>query len=213
MKTLTVPYLPELDKLDSEGISNLMEESAVRQSIGHANWSEFSYRPISTFDIARSDKNLYIRYFVRGNCLRALYTHDQDPVWQDSCVEFFTQIPGENSYYNFEFNCIGTCLASKRISREESTPLDPDTMAKIIRYPSLGNRPFREMQGLFAWDLIVIIPFEVIGLDGNHLPEKIKANFYKCADGTSLPHYLSWNPIKTEKPDFHRPEYFGEIYF
>ncbi|MGL4804742.1 MAG: carbohydrate-binding family 9-like protein [Bacteroidales bacterium] len=213
MKTLTVPYLPELDKLDSEGISNLMEESAVRQSIGHANWSEFSYRPISTFDIARSDKNLYIRYFVRGNCLRALYTQDQDPVWQDSCVEFFTQIPGENTYYNFEFNCIGTCLASKRISREESTSLDPETMAKIVRYPSLGNRPFREMQGLFAWDLIVVIPFEIIGLDGNNLPEKIKANFYKCADGTSLPHYLSWNPIKTENPDFHRPEYFGEIYF
>lgn len=69
------------------------------------------------------------------------------------------------------------------------------------------------MEGLFAWNLLVAIPFELIGLDGNNLPEKLYANFYKCADGTSLPHYLSWSPIETEKPDFHRPDFFGEIYF
>lgn len=213
MKTLTVPYLPELDKMDSDEISNLMEESAVRQSIGHANWNKFPYRPICTFDIARSDSKLYIRYFVRGNCLKAIYTKDQDPVWQDSCVEFFTQIPGEKEYYNFEFNCIGTCLASKRENRDNATPLSPEQMKQIVRMPSMGSRPFHEMQGLFAWDLIVAIPFDLLGLDGNNLPEKIKANFYKCADETSLPHYLSWNPIPTENPNFHCPEYFGEIYF
>lgn len=213
MKTLTVPYLPELDKMDSDEISNLMEESAVRQSIGHANWNKFPYRPICTFDIARSDSKLYIRYFVRGNCLKAIYTKDQDPVWQDSCVEFFTQIPGEKEYYNFEFNCIGTCLASKRENRDNATSLTPEQMKQIVRMPSMGNRPFHEMQGLFAWDLIVAIPFDLLGLDGNNLPEKIKANFYKCADETSLPHYLSWNPIPTENPNFHCPEYFGEIYF
>ncbi|MBO7233161.1 MAG: hypothetical protein J6V16_08435, partial [Bacteroidales bacterium] len=26
------------------------------------------------------------------------------------------------------------------------------------------------------------------------------------------PHYLSWQPINTEKPDFHRPEFFGTLY-
>ncbi|MGL5318048.1 MAG: carbohydrate-binding family 9-like protein [Bacteroidales bacterium] len=213
MKTLNVPYLPELDQMDADQISNVMEESAVRQSIGHANWSEFPYRPICTFDIARTDTKLYLRYFVRGNCLKALYTNDQDPVWQDSCVEFFAQIPGEKEYYNFEFNCIGTCLASKRENRDNATSLSPEQMKTILRMPSLGTRPFHEMQGLFAWDLIVAIPFDVLGLDGTNLPEKIKANFYKCADETSLPHYLSWNPIATEKPNFHCPEYFGEIYF
>jgi enamine deaminase RidA (YjgF/YER057c/UK114 family) len=24
-------------------------------------------------------------------------------------------------------------------------------------------------------------------------------------------HFLSWNPIKTETPNFHVPEFFGEI--
>ncbi|MFR8633774.1 MAG: carbohydrate-binding family 9-like protein, partial [Barnesiella intestinihominis] len=25
--------------------------------------------------------------------------------------------------------------------------------------------------------------------------------------------YLSWSPIPIEKPDFHRPDYFGELRF
>lgn len=39
----------------------------------------------------------------------------------------------------------------------------------------------------------------------------MKANFYKCGDGLTVPHYLSWSPIVTEKPDFHRPEFFNQI--
>ena len=39
-----------------------------------------------------------------------------------------------------------------------------------------------------------------------------RANFYKCGDATSHPHWASWNPIG-EKLSFHKPEYFGEIVF
>jgi hypothetical protein len=42
---------------------------------------------------------------------------------------------------------------------------------------------------------------------------KCKANFYKCGDELSQPHYLSWNNIKSGKPNFHLPEFFGEINF
>jgi hypothetical protein len=28
-----------------------------------------------------------------------------------------------------------------------------------------------------------------------------------------MPHYVTWNPIKTEKPDFHQPSYFGLLKF
>lgn len=145
--------------------------------------------------------------------MRAVNYKDNDPVWQDSCVEFFVQVPGEKEYYNFEFNCIGTALGGKRENRNAAVHLSPECLKSIKRYASAGNKPFQEMEGLFAWNLLVAIPFELIGLDGNNLPEKLYANFYKCADGTSLPHYLSWSPIETEKPDFHRPDFFGEIYF
>ncbi len=39
------------------------------------------------------------------------------------------------------------------------------------------------------------------------------ANFYKCGDETAVPHYGAWSPIDTPQPDFHRPEFFGEVVF
>ena len=32
-------------------------------------------------------------------------------------------------------------------------------------------------------------------------------------DNLSHPHFLSWRPIQTEKPDFHRPEFFEQVTF
>jgi hypothetical protein len=69
------------------------------------------------------------------------------------------------------------------------------------------------MEGMFEWELTVKIPLRIMGIDPNNLPEKIKGNFYKCADGTDSPHYVTWNPVQTPTPDFHRPEFFGELYF
>ncbi|MCK7536290.1 MAG: carbohydrate-binding family 9-like protein [Marinilabiliales bacterium] len=39
--------------------------------------------------------------------------------------------------------------------------------------------------------------------------KSFRANFYKCGDKLSNPHFVTWNPVGTEKPDYHRPEYFG----
>ena len=40
-----------------------------------------------------------------------------------------------------------------------------------------------------------------------------RANFYKCGDLTKHEHYISWNSVECEEPDFHRPEYFCELIF
>ena len=213
-KKLTTPYLPNIKGLDPDQTIQLLEDSGSRQSIGYANWPDvFPYQPITVFNIARDDERIYVHYSVHGNCLRALYTEDQSQVWTDSCVEFFLQVPGDLNYFNFEFNCIGTCYAAKRESRANFTLLTSDELSQITRHANLGRRPFQEMQGSFNWDLLISIPFSLIGLDGANLPEKITGNFYKCADETALPHFLSWSPIVTPKPDFHCPEFFGEIYF
>lgn len=39
----------------------------------------------------------------------------------------------------------------------------------------------------------------------------IHANFYKCGEKTEYPHFGVWKHPGTPKPDFHRPESFGEI--
>lgn len=212
MKKLKVPYLPTLDVLDLSSAGYLMESKAQREYIEVINWEEYSYKPIVAFDIARTDKNLYIRYFVKGNSLKALYDKDSSPVYTDSCVEFFMQKVGEKGYINFEFNCIGTCDASRRESRSVSESITPEEYQSIRRYSSLEKKPFTEKLGIHAWELVVCIPFTVMGLDPDNLPEKIMGNFYKCADDTEFPHFVSWSPIGTPQPDFHCPQYFGEIY-
>ena len=211
MKKLKVPYLETLDVLDLSSVGFLMEK-AQRESIDVINWEGYSYKPIVAFDIARSKVNLYIRYFVKGNSLKALYETDGSPVYQDSCVEFFMKRGNEPNYYNFEFNCIGTCDAARRTSRDIKTSLSQEEYKSIIRLPSVRRRAFEEIKGIHTWNLIVVIPLKLMGLDPSNLPEKILGNFYKCADETMNPHFVSWSPIDLPEPNFHCPEFFGEIY-
>ncbi len=213
-KVIEVPCIAELSGMDLAQVGEVLEEKGVRQAIDCVNWpEEFPKKPIASYSIGRDSKYLYIDYFVRGKYLRAVNSENNSPVWQDSCVEFFLQKPGEKYYYNFEFNCIGTALASRRTSRHDAEHFPAEMMQKILRHSSVGTEPFSEKEGIFPWSLTVAIPFELVGLDGDNLPDGFAANFYKCADGSSLPHYLSWSPIAVEKPDFHRPDFFGELQF
>ena len=57
---------------------------------------------------------------------------------------------------------------------------------------------------------------DAIGLSYGELSLKgktLRANFYKCGDKLQQMHFLSWNPIDVPKPDFHRPDFFGEVTF
>ncbi|MDE6449753.1 MAG: hypothetical protein K2L41_06690, partial [Muribaculaceae bacterium] len=37
------------------------------------------------------------------------------------------------------------------------------------------------------------------------------SQLYSCASAIESPYYLSWSPIDTPRPDFHRPEFFGYL--
>lgn len=213
MKTLIINYAAKLDNVDIEQAAIYFKRNQVYEYVDMLNWPKlFPYKPICRFKIARSSQSLFIHFNVIEKNIRALYSIDQQAVWEDSCVEFFCKQPEQEFYYNFEFNCIGTCLATKRKGREEDVqPLSEQNMKSIKRYASLGNEQFNEKTGHFEWELTVEIPFEIMEIAYGNLPETLRANFYKCGDGTSIPHYLSWNHIATETPDFHRPDFFGEI--
>lgn len=213
MKVHKVNYLAGLDQATIKEAASLTGGLDNFEQIDTVNWPDsYSVRPDARFNIARSSKAFFIHFVVNEKQIKAIYSKDQDPVWQDSCVEFFCQVPGSKTYFNFEFNCIGTCLATERKSRtEDVNPLSVEKMSQIKRYASLGNEPFEEKKGNFDWTLTVEIPFRLLGIDPDNLPEIIRANFYKCGDETSVPHYVSWSPIEVENPDFHRPEFFGEL--
>lgn len=213
MKSCVIPYIKDLDRENWENTINILDENGVSISVDSANWfGKFSYKPLTTVHIGYDKSSIYISFHVNDNYLRACYTKDQSPVNEDSCVEFFMKLPESDYYYNFEFNCIGVCRAAKHFkTRDSFTNLTDEQLNEICRWSSLGKQPFNELNGIFSWDLCINIPFNLFCDYPDRLPEKIMGNFYKCADKTEQPHYISWNPINTEKPDFHRPEFFGEL--
>lgn len=209
---LNVPFVEGLDAMTMASVADYMELHLKKVGINCVNWEDkYPYHPITVFSMAYSDKFLYVNYFVRCNYLRAVNYKNNSPVAEDSCVEFFLQTPGSEEYWNFEFNCIGAINASHRKDRKHPIRLTDMELATVKRYATCGNNPFQELEGIFNWGLAIAIPFELIGVDVSKRPIEMKGNLYKCASATSMPHYLSWPPIKTDKPDFHRPEYFGKI--
>ena len=214
MKTLRIPFIPELERLDFRKLALQMENGAAKTHIDTVCWpDEFPYAPDVAISVARSDSHIAVMYRVYGLDLRADAMEDNGPVWEDSCCEFFVSDPSDGTYYNFEMNCIGTLLASKRKSREDFRLFQTEELAQIIRHSSLDRKKVDYSDEIFIWQTAVCIPFSLIGTGEGRLPESLRANFYKCADKTAHPHFLSWNPVEVPHPDFHRPEYFGKLIF
>lgn len=193
-------------------------------SIGCVNWEGYNgdYAPDVKFRIGYTEKEIYIQYLVTEDDIKASYGEDAgSKPYTDSCVEFFA-IPGEGGeYYNLELNCIGKGTFAGGVQRTDRTRYGDDVLSKIRRESTLGSEAFgirtkAENGGNpYTWKLTVALPVELYSLS-EVKPLKgrsIKANFYKCGDDMPQKHYLSWNSIRIEKPNFHRPDHFGTLVF
>lgn len=181
--------------------------------IKHDIWN-FGAAAEAGFNIGHDNDNIYLYYSVRERNIRAVHTGINDPVYEDSCVEFFISFEGVN-YYNIEANCIGTVLAGYGKSRADRILLEKDLVSNIRTYPSLGFNKITVVDRETVWSLGMVIPIEVLRFTE---PEPLAGktatcNFYKCGDKQARVHYLSWNPVRTDSPDFHRPEYFAKLMF
>lgn len=211
-KSLLIPFIKELENQPIEQAATLLEDAGARCSIGTLNWAnDYPYHPLTVVNIAHSGEAIYIDFFVRCNYLRAANYKNNSPVWEDSSVSFFVMPKIGGEYWNFDFNCIGAVNAAHRLTRRPVTRLTDKEIESITRFSSCGTNPFREIEGLFTWNVVVRIPLALIKIDYQGSPIVMKGNFCKCASGTSQPHFISWNPISTPTPEFHSPQYFGDL--
>lgn len=211
-------FVPLVDVADVNNQALIIEsmQSVQENSIACVNWPEqFPSAPKVSFKIAHNGENLFLQFFVEENEILAKTTEDNGPVWTDSCVEFFISFDNLSNYYNAEFSCIGKALLGYRKDKNNAMHADSAILKSIKRYPSLGVEPFDKKQGDFKWNMLVVIPVTAYWQSGLDSFNGIKAhaNFYKCGDDLTMPHFLSWNPIHTEKPNFHIPQFFGDLVF
>lgn len=181
--------------------------------IDTVNWAEFPYKPEVEFRAAHTGDALLLNYRVTEEAVRAAAPADNGPVWEDSCVEFFVTFDNKN-YQNIECNCTGTILSAVGPDRDHREAAPIELLSGVRRHSTLapGHLPAEDP---VSWEVSLIVPVETYFASDLKSFSGVKArcNFYKCGDKLPTPHFLSWNPIGTPNPDFHCPEYFGDIVF
>lgn len=183
------------------------EEQAVPQlQLDRILWTpDFGIRAFGW--ICHDAENLYVHLQAEEEYIRAELTTPLSPVNEDSCLEFFFMPEGEDRYLNFEVNPNGCLHIGFGRSRRERVCLVRRDAQEFFRI-----RPARTENG---WAVRYRIPLVFLRLlwPAFTFSGTLRANVYKCGDLTVHEHYLSWNPVVSETPDFHRPEDFGQMTF
>jgi hypothetical protein len=205
--------MPGIKDRSLQEISALMDGSR-RHVIDHAPWPDFNYKPQVNFAIGHSDDGIFLKFYVTEKFIRVLHHQDNDPVYEDSCVEFFVSFDDDTAYYNLEFNCIGACLAGYGKGRNDRQLIPSEILKKIRRLSTIESLQVLEGADI-SWELCLAIPLEVFI---HHRLSSLKhrncrVNFYKCGDQLPSRHFLAWKEIFAAEPDFHLPEYFGAMQF
>ena len=124
----------------------------------------------------------------------------------DSCMEFFfiPQPEKDDRYMNIEINAGGVPYVGfgagrgTRVRFYELVPgMDISASEHKGKYWAISYR----IPVTFTEELCGFAPASGM---------KMKGNFYKCSENIH-PHFGTWNPVVAPKPDFHRPECFGDL--
>ena len=186
----------------------------VEHQISFQNWVE-APQVRAAFSIRHDGSSIYLYYQVEEPQVRAVNTGFNSSVWEDSCVEFFFAFDGEEGYYNFEINAIGTLLGAYGPNRNQREWLSEDDLVQVKTSPSLGRMPIENLDELTSWSLEVNIPVRALRFSkiDNLSGKDAHCNFYKCGDKLKQPHFLSWKQVILPTPDFHQPRFFGQLSF
>ena len=201
------------DKPDWQGIES------VEISLPH--WlTQPEHFPYTEVKLQYDAENIYVIFRVQDRYVRAAATDIHGEVWKDSCVEFFfSPYSGHgDSYLNLEVNCYGVPLMQHHDGPRMGTRfLDVEQCRKIEVAASIQGPIEDETTDPLTWTLEYRLPYEILA-DHPEFERPApnacwRANFYKCADDSSHPHWVTWSPIRRQQPGFHRPEYFGTLNF
>ncbi len=188
-----------------ENESDIDFESLPIGNIDSYVWSD-KYTPKAWFKLCYvKDKGFFLRLRCDEKDPRCECEGYMSPVYTDSCLEFFADY-ANGGYINIECNSKGACLIAHGVGRGNRTPL-LDIASDI---PKVSPVSEDELWGVNVFIALEILE-KVYGKLEIGVGYEFLGNAYKCGDKCDIPHYGTWNPIGTERPDFHRPEYFGKF--
>jgi hypothetical protein len=214
MKRINIPLVPCVSYNTSMEDVSILMDSLTRHHIDNELWSEFKSNCQASFSIAHCGTAILLKYYVNEDVIKSTMYKTNDPVHKDNCVEFFISFGSKREYYNLEMNCLGVCLMGYGYDRTNREIL-PEAIVNKIRRGVLIKSTTEPAVTKFEWSITLVIPIEVFTYSNltSFEQEKGLCNFFKCGDDLPQPHFFSWNNIYYEKPDFHLPEFFGNLQF
>jgi hypothetical protein len=187
--------------------------------IGNYVGEKPDHLPKTEVKVAHEETAICLMFRVEDRYIRAVAEEHQDSVCGDSCVEFFFT-PGPDiskGYFNLEMNCGGTILFHFNSAPRAGIEISEDDCERIVKTHSLPRIVDPEIKESLTWSVAFSIPLDLLSkyspVDRPKRGGLWRANFYKCADHTSHPHWLTWSPVDYPKPNFHLPKSFGFLEF
>lgn len=200
----------------------LVWKQAETAEVAHFYSQSSDHHPRTNVRMLYNSSGIQGIFQIQDQYVRCLHSGYQEDVWQDACVEFFVQPRPERGYFNFEMNCGGSLLSyyvadATRIPGgfAEFSPLKPEDGRQVQIRTTLPAIIDPEIVIPVTWTLEFLIPFalleEYVGPLREVSGQEWHANFYKCAENNSHPHWASWNPLP--ELNFHYPDAFGCMRF
>ena len=162
---------------------------------------------------------LYLQFQCADRHISAEPRQFNGAVCLDSCVEaFLMPLPqAHRRYVNLELNCCGQAKVGLGVDRYGRRLMPEDLVRRLSIATSCPGPSKEESPGDTGWWLAAALPLDAIGaFVGSTVAPKSgdlwRANFYRCG-GKTESQCACWNPIPWPTPDYHRPEFFGDMRF
>ena len=186
---------------------------------GAPQWEQIPVAPLENYlwsdvrsiqvqaQMAWDPEALYVRLEAVEPEILCRFDGHLDEVCRDSCLEFFFCPADGDRYFNFEANPNGSLYVGYGKPGSQRARLYRTNWRELFQVA-----PYRTDDG---WGISLRIPVSFVDwfVPGFHLEQgmTLRGNFFKCGDDTAQEHYMSWNKVDVPHPNFHLPEFFGNI--
>lgn len=217
MQHHTIPRATSTPPLDGDWNGSSWSDTPSLE-IAHFHDNSSDHHPVTRVKLLYDDAGVHVLFRVEDRYVRCIDTNRNGHMCADSCAEFFVEPVAGHGYFNFEITCGGTALvhfnAQSASIRYDPVELDNTRLDLLKIYHSMPRIVDPEITDPATWLLQYFIPYELfecyVGPVSRQAGTIWRGNFYKCADGTSHPHWAMWNRIPG-KLGFHKPEFFAPL--
>lgn len=180
--------------------------------VGNVQWNS-KYSPRTTGRMGYiADEGIVVKMRCEEHNPLTTKTKNMEMVCLDSAMEAFFSFTEEGAkptmeslYFNFEINANGALYAKSGYGRSNRAELLLEEMTLVA--PKAWTTED-------AWYMEITVPNQLLqrflGKRVLSVDDIFYCNFYKVGQTSEIEHYMSYNYIEIDKPNFHMPPYFAK---